>query len=275
MATIIKRNLFYVNGFTNFQSVIIELCKKKYTKIYVSIGSKWNESTYEYSQMYGNKEKRQTNSHLQMVPNFMKDRHEKVILIVLDQFNDLENRTTNFGIIQKQLNEDIDFIFYDDIDNIGVIQTFIKYMVDIVEINDLSPDNFMIANFIKFQHPNIIEYSTEKSSPDVIDKILKSTIYSECLYVWFGYQENLYNMLYKYSRYKNMFRFTEIICTLNTLLRSDILGIENISYINDHYKSQKNHLYFDVFLKNVVDISTFYRDENKICCSLMECLEMP
>ena len=79
MTTIIQRNLFYVNSLNDLQKHVIELFAiNQYKKIYVSIGSKWNEYTYEYNQIYGNHIYRETNSHLQLVPNFMKKRNEKV-----------------------------------------------------------------------------------------------------------------------------------------------------------------------------------------------------
>lgn len=271
MVTLIKRNLFYVNGFTDFQLLITEIfSKNKYEKVYVSIGSKWNESTYEYKQIYGNTKTRCTNSHLQMIPNFMKDRKERVLLIVLDQFHDKDNRTTNFRIVQRELSDTMDFVFYDNIDHLDVIKTFVQYIYEMIELHQVAPEHFMITNFIRFQRPNTLEYSMEMKTPENIDKILKPTIYAECFYQWFGYQENLYNMVYNYSRYKNMFRFSEILCTIHTLLYSDLLSVENMAYVYEYYKTQTNHLYFEIFLKNVVDISSFFIDETKITFSLME-----
>ena len=76
-----------------------------------------------------------------------------------------------------------------------------------------------------------------------------------------------------------MFRFSEILCTFDTLLDSNFLCLENIEYIYNHYKSQKHYGYFETFLQNVVDISSFYRNDRngrntKLCYSFMECLEV-
>jgi hypothetical protein len=274
MTTIIKRNLFYLNCLNDLQKHVIELFNvNQYKKIYVSIGSKWNEYTYEYNQIYGNKIYRETNSHLQLVPNFMKKRNEKVILIALDQFHDVENRMENFKVVQDQLSSNMDFIFYDNIDAIDVIQTFVQFIIEIIEMNNISPDDFMIVNYICFQRPNNHEYFTEKNSKNLIYNLLKNTIYIDCYYQWFGYQENLYNIVYRYNKYNNMYRFNEILCALHTLLRSNLFGVDNVYYIYDYYTTQKHNLYFTVFLNNVVDISSFYINETKICNSLMENLQ--
>ena len=252
MTTIIKRNLFYVNNFNDLKKHIIELfTMNQYKKIYISIGSKWNDHTYEYNQIYGNQINRETNTHLQLVPNFMKNRNEKVLLIALDQFDNVENRMKNFKMVQNKLTSNMDFI-------------------EIIEINNISPDDFMITNYICFQNPNPQEYFTEKNTKNIIYDLLKNSIYIDCYYQWFGYQENLYNIIYKYNKYNSMYRFNEILCVLHTLLRSNLFGVDNLSYVYDYYTSQKHNLYFTVFLNNVVDISSFYKTEKKISHSLME-----
>lgn len=271
--TIIQRNLFYVNSLNDLQKHVFELfTMNQYKKIYVSIGSKLNESTYEYNEIYGNQIYRETNSHLQLVPNFMKKRNEKVLLIALDQFHNVQNRMENFKIVQNQLSNNMDFIFY-DIDTINMIQTFIEFMIQIIEMNNISPDDFMIVNYICFQRPNSEEYFNEQNSKNLIYDSLINTIYIDCYYQWFGYQENLYNIVYKYNKYNNMYRFNEILCVLHTLLRSNLFGVDNMQYIYDYYSSQNHYLHFTVFLNNVVDITSFYLNEHKICNSLMENLQ--
>jgi len=69
-----------------------------------------------------------------------------------------------------------------------------------------------------------------------------------------------------------MYRFNEILCVLHTLLRSNLFGVDNVSYVYDYYASQKHNLYFTVFLNNVVDISSFYKTEKKICDTIIEYL---
>lgn len=274
MTTIIKRNLFYVNGINDLQKTLFELfAKKNYKKIYVSIGSKWNESTYEYHEIYGNTKQRQTNSHLQLVPNFMKYRSDDVLLISCDLYHTIENRMENFKIVQNNLTENMDFIFYSILDNIESIQNLLQFLIEILEINSISPENFMIVNYIRFQRPNQFEIFSEKNNRELIKALLNNTIYKNCYYIWFGYQENLYNIIYNQNNYDFMFRFNEILCTLHTLLRSGLFGMNNVYYIYDYYKTQNNYLYFEIFLKNVVDISSFSNNENKIADSLMEYIE--
>lgn len=264
--TVIQRNLLYVSCLNDLQQTVFQLFdSNKYKYIYVSIGSKWNQDHYEYSEMYGNMKTRATNSHLQLVPNFMRHRNEKSLLIAFDQFHNVENRMENFKIVQNRLDKNMDFIFYDNID---ILEPFLQFILEIIEINKILPDDFMFVNYIRFQRPNQLEYSTEKNSKQLVKDILKNSIYRNCHYVWFGYQENLYNIIYNYNNYELMYNFNQILCTLHTLLRSSLFGKDNIFYVYNYYKTQKNYLYFTIFLKNSVDISSCCDSENKIC----ECL---
>lgn len=272
--TIIQRNLLYVSGLNDLQQTLIQLFNtKKYKYIYVSIGSKWNQHHYEYTEIYGNTKTRPTNSHLQLVPNFVRHRKEKTLLISFDKYHNVENRMENFKIVQKRLDENMDFIFYDNIDNIDILESFLQFILEMIEMNKISPDDFMVVNYIRFQRPNHLEYFNEKNSKELVKNILKNSIYKNCNYVWFGYQENLYNIIYNYNNYELMYRFNEILCTLHTLLRSLLFGKENAFYVYNYYKTQKNNLYFTIFLKNTVDISSYCMSENKICDSLISDFE--
>jgi hypothetical protein len=208
-----------------------------------------------------------------MIPNFIKERKENVLIIAMDQFFNIENRQINYDIVQNNLDKNMDFIFYNDIGTIVKMNKFIQFLMEILIENGIPPENFAIINFIRFQRPNVLESSVEEKIPEIIYNGLKETVYVDCFYQWFGYQDNLYNMVYNYNRYKCMFRMNEIICVLNKLLQSDILGLDNLAYLYVFYKNQPNHNYFDTFLKNVVDISSFFRKESKVCCSLMESLD--
>ena len=272
MATFITNNLIYSEGFLNFHPFIKERFSK-YKYVYISVGSKWNEKTYEYME-YGKTFIRRTNSHLQMIPNFTKDRKGNVLIIAMDEYNNRENLESNYEIAKKYLEPNMEFVFYNDNES---LRQFMGCLTELLTENKIPPENFVIMNFVRFQRPNILETSTEQKIPEIINNGLKETVYAECFYQWFGYQENLYNMVYNYNRYNNrhtyMHRFTEIACGLNTLLHSEILGTDNLAYVYEYYLNQPNHSYFDIFLKNVVDISSFFRNESKICCSLMESLD--
>lgn len=260
--TTIQSNVTYCSTFTEVKTILKE--KNDYKYVYISIGSKWNEQTYEYKNRYGHSKLRLTNSLLQMIPNFMKDR-EKSLIICIDDFRDIENRMKNFSLIKREVDENMDFIFYDSTEFQSLLQFILETMT-------ISPENLMIVNYVRFLHnPNVLEYKMECEIPEIIQNLLDPTIFKECFYQWFGYQVNLYNIIYNYSRYKLMFRLTEIICTIDTLLDSNLLGIENIDYVYEHYKTQKHYGYFETFLKNVVDISSFTRDDSNgnICSSLM------
>ena len=270
MSIHLQPNLSYISTFTEIKTILNErLEKNEYKYVYISIGSKWNQQTYDYKNRYGQTKNRVTNSILQMIPNFLQDR-ENSLIICMDQFRDMEIRMTNFNIIKNELNENTDFIFYDNME----VQSFLQFIMEIIHI---PPENLMIVNYVRFLYnPNALEYKMENELPVIIQDVLEPTIYKKCFYQWFGYQVNLYNMIYNYSSYKQMFRFSEILCTFDTLLDSNLLCLENIEYVYNYYKSQKHYEYFKTFLKNVLDISCVYRNNNtksKLCCCLMECLE--
>jgi hypothetical protein len=65
---------------------------------------------------------------------------------------------------------------------------------------------------------------------------------------------------------------TDILNNLNTLLRSDILNLENINLVYYYYKTTPKQRYFEEFLKNIIDIHCFYRDE-RICSPLIDILD--
>jgi hypothetical protein len=131
----------------------------------------------------------------------------------------------------------------------------------------------MIVNYIRFLRPNDFEYSVEESIPDNIDRILQSTMYKDCFYQWFGYQPNLYNIIYKYNSYRELFHFSDIIFRLNKTLGIETLDLQNVHHVYEFYKTQTHSLYFETFLKNTVDISSYFSKKTKICLSLMESLE--
>jgi hypothetical protein len=274
MNSSIKENLLYVSNYNYLKLLLDDLFNKnEYKYIYVSIGSKWNEEKYDYLDMYGKKYERKTNSHLQMIPNFIKDKEEKTLLICMDQFRDIENRMINFDIVQKDITDNMDFIFYDEKENIISVKNFIGLVVETIERKNILPENFIVINYVRFQRPNPIEYSMENDIPDIIFNLLKPTIYIECFYQWFGYQLNLYNMIYNYNRYRQLFRFIEILCALNTLLHSDVLNLENLIHVYNFYKSQTNHSYFNKFLENVVDISSYSINKGKLFNTLMQSID--
>lgn len=267
MTTIIKSNLIYSSSLHDLEVLLKNfLAEKEYKFIYVSIGAKWNEYSYEYSDKHGTAYIRKTNSHLQMIPNFIQDREDNVLLLCMDDFQDINNRIYNIDIIQKQLTDNIDFIFYDG----NKIKEFMDLLLQNIKI---PPNRFMIVNYIRFRMPNTLESSLEDSIPDIIYDFLLPTIYKNSFYQWFGYQTNLYNIIYNYNNYRQMFNFIEVIRVLSMILNNSMISFYNIKDIYEYYKKQTHYRYLETFLKNTVDISSFDRKDEKVYCSLMEILE--
>ena len=271
MSIHIQPNLTYTSNFNEINTILNErFGKNEYKYIYVSIGSKWNQQTYDFKNRSGQIKRRLTNPLLQMIPNFIKDR-EKTLIICIDQFSDMQNRMTNFSIVKTKLDDNTDFIFYDSTE----VQPLLQFIIETIHV---TPENFMIVNYVRFLYsPNALEYKMENKLPYIIQKIVEPTIYKECFYQWFGYQPNLYNMIYNYSRYKQLICFSAILHTFDTLLDCNLLSQENIEYVYNHYKSQFNTIgHFEMFLKNVVDISAYYSNvregDGNFYYSLMESL---
>lgn len=68
--------------------------------------------------------------------------------------------------------------------------------------NEITPENYMVVNYIKFKHPNSIEEKLKENVTETLSNIMNENGYENSYYEWFGYSKMVfYNciVLYKYS----------------------------------------------------------------------------
>ena len=181
-------------------------------KIYMSIGSKWNQHVVDF----GVKSKDQvhySNSIYQMVPSFMRvPQHGKQnIIIIVDDFHRTESIEVNQEILKRDLNgnliQNLKVIFVDSYVISSQIYKLLKPFFEFIRYKKLSQSQVKLVNFISFQHPNDREYNIEKELPDAIEEYLKSNSpdFIDCYYQWFGYLFYYYDYIFPYSTYKFLY----------------------------------------------------------------------
>ena len=178
----------------------------QYTSIYVSIGSKMNEKMVQFSSSSTDRKsmKHQTNCLSQMVPAFLRTQplSERSLCIIVDQFTNKMNLDENIRMLQTISDVDMDICLFDRSCTKQFLPDFVDYIVELAEQHAIPPDKLMICNFVKFLgSPNALELASETFIPEIIQKKLDKTVYSECFYEWFGYRFYLYNFIYSYKKY--------------------------------------------------------------------------
>jgi len=228
---------------TTFQQTIDQLDLTKYEFIYISLGSKFNEETIVYP--YCGKEiQKKSNAVYQMIPEFI--RAKKALSICIDRFDKNSQQKTK-DIIEST----IDFIICDLDGTIQLFEQLITFLKDKFIYYDIDPNIVMIANYIRFISPNHTEYYLEQNLSDAIVKVLYNTPYSDRLYEWFGYQPNLYNIIYKYKRF--IIGLSYICTMLQKKIGNNELSLYNIDSLFDNDKVKMRAI--ELFLENTYDIT--------------------
>jgi len=220
-----------------------------YDFVYISLGSKYNETQNTSIK---------SNAHYQMIPEFLKhhDLNKKILCICLDRFEDQSSKNINMEIIQRFLNINMDFIFYDQDETVQKMEYFLIYILSLFQLKNIHPDKCMIVNYIRFLHsPNHTEEYFEKNIPIILSKILQKTEYECCFYQWYGYHPNLYNCIYNYKKYHFplMMDFVKIRSLLKLHIQENILDSHNIHKIAEFTKCTLP--YIINFMKNTYDIT--------------------
>lgn len=230
-----------------------------YDFLYVSIGSKWNEDTYEIAGTNGKRLCRKSNALNQMVPEFLsclqEDHGAKILCICLDQFEDPRIKKRNQDIIETS-GKKVDFIQHTDV---GSLEEFVYFLIEKLEEKSLDSSQFIIANYVRFLNtPNYIETLAESNIPDLIERVLSKTRFSNCFYQWYGYQNNLYNIIYNYKDFKILLfvGVSHLINRFQGSLKDERVSIYNIEKIREHYEDMSyNEDVLNEFLKHSIDIT--------------------
>jgi len=243
--------IYTINNNSNITNELNNIWSEsnKYSYIYTSIGSKFNQENI----IFNNSITRKSNALYQMIPQFILDKSEvfNKLIIIFDKFNKKE-LVNNIKLLNNALidNNTIDVI---------IINTYILYnniyncikpiLYKLIEYN-ISPSNFIIANFIIYQFPNNTEHQNSLFVIENINDILTKYNYEDSLYCSFGFSFYLYNYLYRYNKYVKTHLYT-IYRLFNIYLKDEYLSSNNIDkLILDHHEQRK----IEYFINNSINI---------------------
>lgn len=162
--------------------------------IYVSIGGKINNN-----EMFMDHD---NNALYQIIPSTFQHKEQSSIVIVLDTFTNAEFKYC-IDILGNNYNIKTNIILCNTFCDKIFITEFIPYIIELATRLNCNKNNVFICNYIKFKYEcNIVEHKSFMQIPSVIYSLLKHTEFVDCFYEWFGYNEYLYNYIYKYTTYK-------------------------------------------------------------------------
>lgn len=240
----------------------IDIIKKlvinhSYKKIYLSFGSKYNEKQVIYdSQSITN---RITNSPFQMIPAFLRDETQPILSICMDDFSNIENKEINQKIIGSVIKDSIDFVFVDWHLEVNDLFIFLKSFLQICLENDIQSQQLYCVLYFKFMHPNRFEQTFSEKMMETAISIFKDSLYQTSLYMWFGYQPNLYNCIY--PAYYSFAYYTYNITIIQKKFTSDTIDPYDIeSWVStlDPYTQIRMMTLFT----NCFDITQYSNDGN-------------
>jgi hypothetical protein len=234
-------------------------------KIYVSVGGKYNARAV---QIGSEATIIPTNSLFQMFPQFLQmrepDPDDQCLIIAIDDFHNLQNLADNIALLQGYKISNTYILLCDILCTKTFITSFTEDLLEFVRHANVSNNNFMICNYIKFLNaPNDIERRSATSIPEAIQRVLNlepNALYSDCFYDWFGYNPARYNYVccYKYRNQINYASLQKLEKILNELQRDPSAKITVRNYAETN------------FWDNVYDITGYGIDKNKISMSLRE-----
>ena len=222
----------YCNNLDELLLKLIRIDKDDIDFFYMSIGSKLNEPV-----VHLRNEKKISNACYQMIPQCLRNPHsEKMkIVIILDSFSCEKNIKLNKTILMENETSltNIFMVNYNiNSQNIYLFGLFIKSCIDLYSF--LDQKTFMICNFIKFMNePNLLEKESEKIIDAEILKILRNTKFDNSYYVWFGYNNKLYNFIFNKKHFSNLMNHYANIKKLESY-------IQTIEYDEEYIKISKN-----------------------------------
>lgn len=198
-------------------------------EIYVSIGGKINnnDTFMEHN----------NNALYQIIPSFIQNKEHSGIVIVFDTFSETEYNRCRDVICSYNIKTNIILCntFCDKI----FIREYISYIVELATRLNCNKNNVIICNYIKFKYEcNAVEHKSLLQIPSTIYSLLKDTEYIDSFYEWFGYNQHMYNYIYKYRYYK-LYRggYSSLCLLYDTLKTINLdstyqLNVQNTNIIN-------------------------------------------
>ena len=137
----------------------------------------------------------------------------------------------------------------------GTLQLFesmITFLIGQLSIYHVHQNNVIIVNYIRFISPNHTENYLEENLSSAIYKILEKTTYANSFYEWFGYQPNLYNIIYKYNCRVIYYLLSRVIDILQKNIKNSHLSTLNMCVL---LGKSLDTPFLSTFLKNTYDIT--------------------
>jgi hypothetical protein len=247
--------LIEINGITDFKSVFETQTLSDYEYIYISLGSKHNEEIVEYKYQLNESIRKLSNAEWQMLPGFI--RCKKTLVVCIDRFENETVKQKNKEILKNILSENVTMMICNIDGTIQIFESIIIFIIQQLAIYKIHQNNIVIVNFIRFMYPNHTENYLEENLSSSLYKILEKTIYSSSLYEWFGYQPNMYNIIYKYNCRFIYYLLSRVINSLQQNIKNDNLSTCNMYVVFG--KSIETQL-LATFFKNIYDVTIIDND---------------
>lgn len=245
----------------------------KWNRIYMSIGSKWNNLTVPAKTF--NNATWYSNSLDQMVPSFIRYQEEtnNSIVIIIDDFKDKKIMNINKTLLTQNI-EDTKNIRLCMVNKFcstkEIVMDFIDKIVRFSNRHNIKNKDFVICNFVKYMHePNLQELSTSIFISTSINDALKNTIYENCLYEWFGYIYGLHTLVYNRNALhsKPYFQYSTRILQNIFIKRADSLPI----HMWKDLPTSNLHV-FEV-LKNICSLEAYHESSFHLNTSLYDIIK--
>jgi len=244
-------------GLIEFAEIFEKMDLSLYDDIYISLGSKYNGMEIITYKMADKTIHKKSNAKWQMIPSFIRNK-PKSLLICVDRFENALAKTENAYILCDY--EEFNMIICDIDGTIQIFESIIDIIVKSAIKYNISPEKLIIVNYIRFIHPNHTESYIEENLSSALHKRLRlhnNSIYEKCLYEWFGYQPNLYNIIYRYNVPIIHVILGNIINVLQKNIGNNEICIHDIRNLRDSNIIRK---FLQIFLENTFDI-TLLSDE--------------
>ena len=164
-------------------------------------------------------------------------------------------------------------VLYDTKLHLTNIRPFAETIVDWLAFNDISPNKFLFANYIRFRGCSSVDTAQlEVIIPQTIQCLFnESKLYSECLYQWFGYQYYTYNLLYSYKKY-DMSRHLKVLLLLNECAEATQVVSGNASnlFMFDIARKKTNKDALVEFLKHTIDITSYSKNTDILYSKMID-----
>lgn len=259
-------NFIETNGENEFKNIFESYILSHYECVYIGFGSKYNQNIITYNTQINKTIQKYSNANWQLLPGFVRNR--KTLAVCIDRFENDDTKQENKKILNQQLESNITMIICDVNGTIPIFENILIYIVEQLNLYSIHKNNVIIVNYLRFIYPNNSENYLEQYLPVCLQKVLLHTIYKNSFYQWFGYQPNLYNIIYRYNN-RSIYHLLSSVCNiLQNTIRNNELTILNMNKLLG--KSLDTQLLI-LFFKNIYDITlvddmkSFY-DYNQFIC---------